>query len=592
MLKIKTKKRFLASMLGATAVALPVIGGVAGLVGGNNTFAAASNFDQIPDENLKECIRTVWSYEKGTVFPTSVSNEQLASLHNFGRWNGKTNEYPCGGKSIHSLEGVNLLTGLTELTVDRNSIESMDLSNNKALTQLNAKNMTDDAVGAEATTTMKGVLKSVTLPSGSALSGVTLRWNALTSIDVSGDTGLNYLDVRGNNISTVKGLENNSNIVGVAVMNNKITSLDISKNTKLEALKAQNNPLDKLDITNNKIMYNLQLDADDLVYTGVAPVYNLSTEKFTYDYSDFDFINDTIMVSGVEKQGNKEYVSVSGSKNYEIFNFDEDSMTLVANKHGISQYARVSQDTNPSPDASAINDQRSDFYDNHYLLELYGGVKHGDDAHASGAMLVPYPNYEGAPDEVQTLVCSMMNSDSCSVVIPTIEREGYTLLGWADEPTATTPKYNSGDTMNITGYTEIFAVWAKYVLDFDANGGNGAPDRIGCTPESGEACQVTVPDTKPTRDGYTFLGWGTKKDDTEAKYKPGDKIKLTGNTVLYAVWAANKNVPGTPDTGANTKENIVANTVIMLSMLPIAGLGMMLGMKVLRNKKSHRKFDN
>ena len=586
MLKIKTKKRFLASMLGATAVALPVIGGVAGLVGVNNTYADSSD---ITDANFRQCLIDIYNSVEGTSV-TSLTNAQLAGMTDLSVQHGN-NRYGCGDYHISSLNGVDLLTGMTMFTIDHNSIETVDLSNNKALKLLNAKSMVDGGVdasinpdGSVVTNPSQGVLKSITLPSGSALGGVMLRWNALTSIDVSGNTGLKWFDVRGNSVSTVGELGSNSNLESIAVIDNKVSSLDVSKNAKLEALKAQGNPFSKLDITNNKTLYNLQLDENDLVYTGVAPKYNLSTEKFTYDYSAFNFISEK----------NKALVDVTGSANKQAFSFDEDSMTLTANKSGITQYAKVMQEENPISGKGYVyaNTDKEDIYDNHYLLELYGGVKHGDDTHASGAMLVPYPNYEGAPDEIQTLVCSMMNSDSCSVVIPTIEREGYTLLGWADEPTATTPKYNSGDTMNITGYTEIFAVWAKYVLDFDANGGNGAPDRIGCTPESGEACQVTVPDTKPTRDGYTFLGWGTKKDDTEAKYKPGDKIKLTGNTVLYAVWAANKNVPGTPDTGANTKENIVANTVIMLSMLPIAGLGIMLGTKVLRNKKSHRKFDN
>ena len=40
----------------------------------------------------------------------------------------------------------------------------------------------------------------------------------------------------------------------------------------------------------------------------------------------------------------------------------------------------------------------------------------------------------------------------------------------------------------------------------------------------------------PTRDGYAFLGWSAKDNDTKVEYKIGDKVALKENLVLYPVW--------------------------------------------------------
>lgn len=77
-----------------------------------------------------------------------------------------------------------------------------------------------------------------------------------------------------------------------------------------------------------------------------------------------------------------------------------------------------------------------------------------------------------------------------------------------------------------------------YVLHFDANGGEGAPEdqsvAINAAP-----CQLTVSSTEPTRTGYDFLGWSTNSDATspDDAWDPGDTHAMTGDVTLYAVWS-------------------------------------------------------
>lgn len=135
-----------------------------------------------------------------------------------------------------------------------------------------------------------------------------------------------------------------------------------------------------------------------------------------------------------------------------------------------------------------------------------------------------------------------ITSDKADVKIPTAvpSRDGYKFLGWATKADATSATLQPGDTVQAAeaGLT-LYAVWQKnetpkvtYTLTFNANGGEGAPEQI-----TSDTSTTTVPDTKPTREGYTFLGWATKADAEVAGIQPGEKIMISRNgTTLYAIW--------------------------------------------------------
>ena len=131
-------------------------------------------------------------------------------------------------------------------------------------------------------------------------------------------------------------------------------------------------------------------------------------------------------------------------------------------------------------------------------------------------------------------------------------REGYTFLGWADNEKNTEADYIASDaaknTVSVTrsdaesASKTVYAVWEKntqtYTLKYDANEGEGAPEDQ--TEESAESSVTfTVSETKPARDGYTFLGWATTADAgtpdvTETVTVSADDTDLT--KTIYAVW--------------------------------------------------------
>lgn len=76
-----------------------------------------------------------------------------------------------------------------------------------------------------------------------------------------------------------------------------------------------------------------------------------------------------------------------------------------------------------------------------------------------------------------------------------------------------------------------------YTLSYNANGGSGAPSSQ--TGTGVGSYTFTISSTKPTRTGYTFLGWSLSSTATSASYQPGGSITLTASDILYAVWKAN-----------------------------------------------------
>ena len=116
-------------------------------------------------------------------------------------------------------------------------------------------------------------------------------------------------------------------------------------------------------------------------------------------------------------------------------------------------------------------------------------------------------------------------------------RSGYTFLGWSTSSSATSATYSAGGSITLTTNTTLYAVWSKnqpttYTLSYNANSGSGAPS------SETDSTSYTISSTVPTRFGYTFLGWSKSNSATSATYEPGDRISLSSNTTLYAVWKA------------------------------------------------------
>ncbi len=92
----------------------------------------------------------------------------------------------------------------------------------------------------------------------------------------------------------------------------------------------------------------------------------------------------------------------------------------------------------------------------------------------------------------------------------------------------------------------MYALWDElvtpitYYIEFDGNAGTAArniPDKMEV--QYGE--EVVLPEQKPERTGFTFMGWNTRTDGQGTEYQPQDTVKnLTtvnhATVKLYAQW--------------------------------------------------------
>ena len=75
-----------------------------------------------------------------------------------------------------------------------------------------------------------------------------------------------------------------------------------------------------------------------------------------------------------------------------------------------------------------------------------------------------------------------------------------------------------------------------YTISYNANGGSNAPGNQSKAGNIG----ITLSSSKPTRTGYTFVNWNTKKDGSGTTYKAGASYKDNADLTLYAQWRVNK----------------------------------------------------
>ena len=132
-------------------------------------------------------------------------------------------------------------------------------------------------------------------------------------------------------------------------------------------------------------------------------------------------------------------------------------------------------------------------------------------------------------------------SSDVTVSDTTPTREGYSFTGWNTAADGTGVDYPADSTYTLpaSGTDTLYAQWDPntVTLAYDANGGSGAPND-----QSGDASSdVTVSDTTPTREGYSFTGWNTAADGSGDDY-PADSaytLPASGTDTLYAQWNEN-----------------------------------------------------
>lgn len=86
-------------------------------------------------------------------------------------------------------------------------------------------------------------------------------------------------------------------------------------------------------------------------------------------------------------------------------------------------------------------------------------------------------------------------------------------------------------TISASGSYALSAITWEHTVSYNANGGTGAPE----SQKKIYGSSLTLSYTRPTRDGYVFMGWATSSAG-EVSYMPGSTYGADVDITLYAVW--------------------------------------------------------
>ena len=150
-----------------------------------------------------------------------------------------------------------------------------------------------------------------------------------------------------------------------------------------------------------------------------------------------------------------------------------------------------------------------------------------------------------APQEVKGFKLQLGES-----VKESVDLDGYThsyaFATWVENSPESDTRFPCNADYVLKENTTMYALWDEtvtpitYYIEFDGNAGTAArniPDKMEV--QYGE--EVVLPEQKPERTGFTFMGWNTRTDGQGTEYQPQDTVKnLTtvnhATVKLYARW--------------------------------------------------------
>lgn len=125
------------------------------------------------------------------------------------------------------------------------------------------------------------------------------------------------------------------------------------------------------------------------------------------------------------------------------------------------------------------------------------------------------------------------------VTLPAVPKaSGYQNLGWTTVKKGKTVQYKAGDKVKVTANMTFYAVRKKnvyYTVSFYSSTGTAGSVFKSLNKKVVSGSSITLPSV-PSRSGYVGIGWSTKKNASSASYKAGDKLKISKNVSLYAVY--------------------------------------------------------
>ena len=172
-------------------------------------------------------------------------------------------------------------------------------------------------------------------------------------------------------------------------------------------------------------------------------------------------------------------------------------------------------------------------------------------------------------DGVKTYTCANCGETRTEA----ITAKGHTWGEWVltSEPTLDADGVETR-TCQVCGATETRPVAAVvYTVSYNANGGTGAPE----SQRKLQGAALTLSETVPTKDGFTFKGWAESEGATAAQYQPGGSFTKDADTTLYAVWEKDASCVGTITVGTIDRARPGTEVTVPIALTENPGVAML-----------------
>lgn len=210
-------------------------------------------------------------------------------------------------RDISDLTGIEAFPLLTSLNCLDNNLTSIDVSQNIALEYLN------------------------------------VGFNSLTSLNVSNNTNLFYLGAYVNSISSLD-VSQNTELIGLEVYGNMLTSIDVSQNEDLEGLEVQENQLTSLNL--GSLAFLGELYCNDNLLTSLDVSQNTGLYEI---YCHDNLLEELNVANGVNSEG---YVDATNNSGLICIQVDDETESNL-DFWDIDEGASFSEDCNVPEDNEA-----------------------------------------------------------------------------------------------------------------------------------------------------------------------------------------------------------------------------------------------
>ena len=299
------------------------------------------------------------------------------------------------------------------------------------------------------------------------------------------------------------------------------------------------------------------------------PTYTLSSNTLTIKYNNANINGEAkyYFKSTVKGTSNKEVQACTLSNN--VFTCDGNTTTIEKNTwyQSSSNQINISYTTTGKVKVTArtvdksnnYNESTKDFTINKYTITF---IKE------------PADKIGGEASNI-IKSCYAISGQSCSITSPTIEKTGYTIIGWNTNKNATTSTWNINTSKSISSSATYYPILKVniYTITYNANGGSGGPSSQSY--KYAPNGNIYLSSDRPSKTGYTFMGWSESPSATSASYSPGQwwGTHNANNYTLYAVWKKNQ-VPPTLTYTPSASRKQESGTKITLTCKDNSGTGM------------------